>query len=96
MKNKTTGFSANMLMLGREVIQPIYLILGLPRHAPKDSPTWLANLTSNLSKVHNLASEKIGETQLRQKKDYDLKAFERSFKDGDIVYLRDSSTPNRH
>ena len=92
MKNKSTGFSANMLMLGREVIQPIDLILGLPRPAPQDPPTWVAYLTSNLSKIHNLAREKIGETQLRHKRDYDLMVFERSFKEGDVVYLRDSST----
>ena len=30
MKNKSTGFSANMMMLGRETTQPIDLILGLP------------------------------------------------------------------
>ena len=28
----STGFSANMLMLGREVIQPIDLMLGIPSH----------------------------------------------------------------
>lgn len=92
MKNKSTGFSANMLMLGREVIQPIDLILGLSKPTPLDPPTWVANLTSNLSKIHILAREKIGETQLRQKRDYDLRVFERSFKEGDVVYLRDSST----
>ena len=37
-------FSANMLMLGRDVIQPTDLILGLPRPAPQDPPTWVANL----------------------------------------------------
>ena len=71
MKNKSTGFSANLLMLGREVIQPIDLIVGLPRPAPQDPPTKVANLTSNLSKIHTLAREKIGSTQLRQKRDYD-------------------------
>ena len=76
MKNKSTVFSANMLMLGREVIQPIDLILGLPRPAPHDPPTWVANLTSYLSKINNLAREKIGETQLRQKRDYDLSHLE--------------------
>ena len=75
-----------MLMLGREVIQPIDLILGLLRPAPQDPPTWVANLTSNLSKIHNLAREKICETQLHQKRDYDLRVFERSFKEGDVVY----------
>lgn len=92
MKNNSTGFSANMLMLGKEVIQPIDLILGLSKPTPLDQPTWVADLTSNLSKIHILAREKIGETQLRQKRDYDLRVFERSFKEGDVVYLRDSST----
>ena len=92
MKNRSTGFSANMLMLGREVIQPIDLILGTPRATPQDPPTWVANLTSSLSSVHKLAREKIGETQLRQKRDYDLRVFEKSYNVGDVVYLRDSST----
>ena len=96
MKNRSTGFPANMLMLGREVIQPIDLMLGIPIQTPQDPPTWVANLTSNLSKIHKLAREKISETQLRQKRDYDLMVFQRSFKRGDIVYLRDSSTQIWH
>ena len=92
MRNKSTGFSANMLMLGREVVQPIDLILGLPRPTPQDPPTWVSNLSRNLSNAHKLAREKIGDTQLRQKRDYDLRVFERSYKEGDVVYLRDSST----
>ena len=92
MKNKSTGFSANMLMLGREVVQPIDLILGLPRPTPQDPPTWVENVSRNLSNAHKLDREKIGDTQLRQKRDYDLRVFERSYKEGDVVYLRDSST----
>ena len=53
MKNKSTGFSANMMMLEREVCQPIDLILGLTRSTPLDPPTWVANLLSNLSDIHN-------------------------------------------
>ncbi|MCG8035188.1 MAG: DDE-type integrase/transposase/recombinase [Candidatus Thiodiazotropha taylori] len=92
MKNKSTGFSANMLMLGRETIQPIDLIIGLPKPTPQDPPTWVANLTRNLSNVHDLAREKIGQTQLRQKRDYDLRVLQNSYHPGDVVYLRDSST----
>ena len=58
-------------MLGREVTQPIDLILGLPRPTPQDPPTWVANLINNFSQVHKLAREKIGDAQLRQKRDYD-------------------------
>ena len=92
MKNRSTGFSANMLMLGRETIQPIDLILGLPGPSPQDPPTWVANLSKKLSEVHQLAREKIGNTQLRQKRDYDLKILEKTYSPGDVVYLRDTST----
>ena len=91
MKNKSTGFSANMMMLGREVCQPIDLILSLTRSTPRNPPTWVANLLSNLSDIHKLARERIGEAQLRQKRDYDLRLFERSYKLGDVVFLVDSS-----
>ena len=92
MKNKSTGFSANQLMLGREVIQPIDLILGISKPSPRDPSNWVENLANNLSEIHKLAREKIGERQLRQKRDYDLRVFERSYKVGDVVFLRDSST----
>ena len=88
MKNRSTGFSANMMMLGREVTQPIDLILGLPRPAP----TWITNLTRNLSNAHQLAREKSWKAQMRQKRDYDLRVFKRSYKEENVVHLRDSST----
>ena len=92
MKNKSTGFSANMMMLGRETTQPIDHILGLPRHTPQDPPNWVATLTCNLSRVHNLARETIGKTQMRQKRDYDLRVLVHPYETGDVVYLLDSST----
>ena len=92
MKNQSTGFPANMLMLGRETIQPIDLILGLPGPTHQDPPTWVANLSNNLSQVHQLAREKTEQTQLRQKRDYDLRILEMTYSPGDVVYLRDSST----
>ena len=92
MKNKSTGFSANMMMLGRETTKPIDLILGLPRHTPQDPPNWVATLTRNLSRVHQLARETIGKTQMRQKRDYDLRVLQHPYETGDVVYLLDSST----
>ena len=79
-------------MLGREVIQLIDLMLGLNRHTAQDPPTWVKNLSHNLSEVHKLAREKIGETQLRQKRDYDLRVLQKFYEVGDVVYIRDLST----
>ena len=92
MKNPSTGFSANMLMLGRETIQPIDLLLGLNIHNSHEVHDWIQNLVSNMSSIHNLAREKIGLAQLRQKRDYDLKLLVNHYSRGDVVYLRDSST----
>ena len=65
MKNRSTVFSANMLMLGRETIQPIDLMLGLSRHTPQNPSNWVESLSHNLSNTHSLAREMIGKTQLR-------------------------------
>ena len=92
MRNKSNGFSANMMMLGRETTQPIDLILGLQRHTPQDPPNWVAKLNRNLSRVHSLARETIGKTQMRQRKDYDLRVLIHPYQVGDVVYLLDSST----
>ena len=92
MKNPSTGFSANMLMLGRETIQPIDLLLGLNTQHSRELHEWVQELMSNLSSVHALAREKIGQTQLRQKRDYDLKLLVNTYNVGDVVYLRDSAT----
>ena len=71
MKNNSTGFSANQLMLGREMIQPIDLILGIPKPTPQDPSDWVKQITYNLSEIHNLAREKICETQLLNKNSLD-------------------------
>ena len=59
---------------------------------PQDPPNWVATLTHNLSRVHNLARETIGKTQMRLKRDYDLRVLVHPYETGDVVYLLDSST----
>ena len=55
-------------------------MLELNRHTAQDPPTWVKNLSHNLSEAHKLARENIGETQLRQKRDYDLRVPKNSMK----------------
>jgi transposase InsO family protein len=92
MKNQATGFSANMMMLGRETIQPLDLVLGQLDLSSVETVDWVKDLMEKMSHVHQIAREKLGQTQLRQKRDYDLRLHERHFHLGDPVYLRDSST----
>lgn len=92
MKNKSTGFSANMLMLGRETIQPLDILLGRCDFLRSDHCDWLKNLVSNLSQAHSVARTNIGEAQFRQKRDYDLRVLQHPYELGDTVYICDSST----
>ena len=92
MQNESTGFSANRLMLGRETIQPIDLIIGQFDSTPYSPNEWVQDLSNNLSQAHKIARERVGQTQLRQKRDYDLKLRTNYYHIGDVVFLRDSST----
>ena len=94
VKHRQTDSTANLLMLGREVIQPIDLMLGtLDRQRLSSTPSdWVAELADTLEQVHTFVRSRLRLTQVRQKKDYDLRVNERAFEVGDLVYRLDSST----
>ncbi len=94
MVQKSTGYTPNELMLGRNVIQPLDLLMGTVdvEHYQRNAGEWFSRLTENLNKVHRFAREKLKSAQLRQKRDYDLRVVEQEFHVGDLVYRVDVST----
>ena len=92
--NRSTGFTANMLMLGREVQLPMDVILGISRaNKETSSPSeFLCKLTHILHDTHMAAREKLQQVQRSQKKMYDFKLKEHLFERGDLVYLLDSAS----
>lgn len=90
--NRSTGFTANMLMLGREVSLPTDLRLPSPAAPPVDPATHLGRLQETLLRVHQAARENLQVAQRYQKNFYDQKARVRSYEVGDLVYVLDSST----
>jgi transposase InsO family protein len=93
-ENRSTGFSPNMLMLGREVNMPIDLLLGVA-DANSDSrmpSDWLNQLSTALESAHHLARVNLRTAQKRQKGIYDLHLREQVYFEGDLVYKIDSST----
>ena len=94
MVHRQTGLTPNRMMLGREVLQPLDLILGtLDRERLKTpSSEWVQQLAETLDKVHQFVRKNLRTTQARQKRDYDLRIHEHQFQVGDLVYRRDSST----
>ena len=61
-----------MMMLGREILQPLDLMLGTASTKGKESPEYIQNLQESLQKVHLLARENLKRAQKRQKREYDL------------------------
>ena len=92
--DRTTGFTANRMMLGREVLEPIDLMLGtVDQHLRQETPVeYVKKLEERLKFVHKQARDTLFSAQRRQKKDYDLKVLERKYNVGDLVYLINSSS----
>ena len=93
-QNRQTGCTPNLLMLGREVMQPVDIMLGTAQinNPEKETNEYLASLMSKMSEAHQLARENIGEAQVRQKKDYDHKIQQKTYNVGDVVLKLDSAT----
>ena len=90
--NWSTGFTPNMIMLGREVLLPVDLMLGVEKEQLNtNSAKYVDKLRKMLQKVHTLALETLLSTQMRQKGDYDLKLKIHSYEVGDLVYRLDTA-----
>lgn len=92
-KNCSTGFTPNMLMVGREVNQPVDLIFPINtgyQFYSKDQ--YLAELLRNIATAHETARNTLKTTQGILKRDYDLQILEHTYKVGDVVYVLDTAT----
>ena len=89
--NRNTGFSANKLMLGREVNTPAYLMF--PKNAPKavQVDEYVATLMKNIQAAHNAARDSLKTSLQRMKRDYDVRVLQRTYEKGDVVYLLDTA-----
>ncbi len=92
--NRSTGFTANMMMLGEEVRTPADVLLGVSaaNWSPKEPAEYVRWLRSVLADVHRVARHMLQASQHRQKKTYDLKLAQRTYQTGDLVWILDEST----
>ena len=91
--NRNTGFTANMLMLGREVNKPIDLVFPIPGDQSDESlDDFVAKLVANIQLAHETARETLKTTQAVMKKDYDIRTYERAYQVGYVVYVLDTSS----
>ena len=92
--NRSTGFTPNMLMLGREVNQPIDLLFPTPTSASDTTPDmsgYVAELVIQSQLAHETARANLKTTQATMKRNYDLRTVEKAYKKGDVVYVLDTA-----
>lgn len=91
--NRSTGFTANKLMLGREVNKSSDVLFGID-HANRISlspPEYIVKLEKILKMAHEVARENILSSTIYNKRDYDQRMLQSVYNDGDIVYVLDPS-----
>lgn len=96
--NRDTGYTANMMVLGREVSMPSDVVFGLTAVNKEDQepPEYVSKLLETLRETHERAREELRATQVRQKQYYDRRLYQTHFSRGDLVYRRDDSTKIGH
>ena len=91
--NRSTGYTANMLMLGREVNQPVDLVFPHPSFSDQiDCDQYVAELSENIKLAHQTARNTLKTTQAIMKRNYDIKTLVHSYEEGDIVYVLDTAS----
>ena len=89
LPNRTTGLTPNLMMLGREVRQPLDLVFDIKSNNSAEGVKphkCVSKLQERLNKVHSLARKTVGGSQNYQKKFYDHSENQKRYEEGDIVY----------
>lgn len=72
--NRQTGFTANKMMLGQEIIQPVDIMMGVAENQQPQAPSnYVEELEEVMSQVHAIARENLHNAQMRQKRTNDLR-----------------------
>jgi len=91
--NRSTGFTPNLMMLGREVTLPVDLLANIPTDddEDRDEAEYVQQLRQYLHDVHTCAREKLGTALHSRKRSYDRKIHVDAYDVGDLVYILNSA-----
>ena len=90
--NRQTGFTANKLMLGREVNTPAYLMFPQVSERKDDVEGFVAELVESIQKAHEVARSNLRTATKHMKRNYDLRILQRTYAVKDPVYILDKAS----
>ena len=84
--NRSTGFTPNYLMLGREVMRPLDLMLPkMIGDVCSREANFVTKYQTAFQRAHEIARQNLKAAQILQKRDYDVKLKQTTYEVGDIV-----------
>ena len=89
--NRQTGFTANKLMLGREVNTLAYLMFPQLSERKGSMEGYVADLVSSIQKAHKITRSSLKTATKRMKRNYDLRILEKTYDVKDPVYILDKA-----
>ena len=92
LENPSTGFTANKLMLGREVHKPVHIHFDLMPEKFQSAGEYVRKLNEVMRETHRIARNNLKGTLRTRKKDYDVKLNQATYEVGDFVYKINSAT----
>ena len=90
--NRSTGFTPNMLMLGREVNTPAQLMFPNVKEKHEHYGEYVSGLMKTMENPHECARSTLKTSLKRMKRNYDLRVLLRPYAEGDSVYLLDTAS----
>ncbi|MBJ5584764.1 hypothetical protein JGG81_25530 [Salmonella enterica subsp. enterica serovar Typhimurium] len=76
-----------MMVYGRELRLPCDLLFGRPEYPEGDVCDYVASLQERLEKMHDFTRNNVQVATERMKTRYDVKATEKTFKEGELVWI---------
>lgn len=89
--NCHTGFTANKLMLGREVYTPAHLMFPQAGEKKDSMEGYVKELVSSVQRAHEAARTKLKAATKGMKRNYDLRILQGTYRVSEPVYILDKA-----
>lgn len=85
MTHPATGFTPNMMMLGREVFLPNQILFPFPENHAFETTEYVKQLKSHLEDIFHIARKNLKSSAQQQKRNYDTRIAQNNFSKGSLV-----------
>ena len=84
--HESTGLSPNFVVFGKELSTPVDVQIGLPDEPESNEAEYVKLLRQRLTEAHELVRDNLQKSCMIQKRQYDIKAYDKPYSRGDLVW----------